>query len=188
MEKEQQDKINEQRRNDKEAGRGGAKDLQVRHPACRTGCRNDHICWRQTRAWHVHSGAAVRSFRRGVNRAQSCAGSCTPPAPIQSDLDSGGKRPPGSEATPFCKAGWDSLHLLPPLLPGSLTRCQIRVQTGFVPHSARADRDAWCTPPAPPFSTYVAYQHLSCSPCGCTADDSPGGKDRAVEEQGGHGG
>eukprot|EP00891_Asterochloris_glomerata_P001913 jgi/Astpho2/1913/fgenesh1_pg.00038_%23_58_t len=29
MEKEQQDKINEQRRNDKEAGRGGAKDLQM---------------------------------------------------------------------------------------------------------------------------------------------------------------
>ena len=33
MEKEQQDKINEQRRNDKEAGRGGAKDLQVRRPS-----------------------------------------------------------------------------------------------------------------------------------------------------------
>lgn len=33
MEKEQQDKINEQRRNDKEAGRGGAKDLQVRCPS-----------------------------------------------------------------------------------------------------------------------------------------------------------
>ena len=30
MEKEQQDKISEQRRSDKEAGRGGAKDLQVR--------------------------------------------------------------------------------------------------------------------------------------------------------------